>query len=86
MGSVRDRIEDLLKQMDQFRESPETSGFTDVDHLLTHAENVLEDCMVELLDLPIAEHRSLLDRVITSVDKLGKIGEAVNKLLNLFLG
>ena len=86
MNPVRQRIEELLEDMERYRESPEESGFTDADHLLTYVENVLEDCMVELLGLPIAEHRSLLDRVIRSVNRLGAVGEAVEKIMNLFLG
>lgn len=86
MGTARDRIEQLLKDMERFRESPKKSGFTDADHLLTHVENVLEDCMTEFLDLPIEVHRPLLDRLITSVEKVGKVGDAFAKILNLFFG
>ena len=47
------RIEDLAAEMEQFREDPENSAFVDADHLLEFVEVELEDCMVELLDLPI---------------------------------
>lgn len=84
MNPVRQRIEELLVDMEEYREAPDQSGFTDTDHLLTYVENELEDCMLELLNLPIPEHRSLLDRVIRGVDRLGAVGASVGKLIDLF--
>ncbi len=86
MVPVRQRIEELLAEIAMFRKSPESSDFVDRDQLLTFVENELEDCMTELLNLPIQEHRSLLDRVIVAVDRLGTAGQAIEKLLKLFMG
>ena len=84
MHSVQERIENLIAEMEDYRENPDESGFTDTDHLLAYVEIQLEDCMLELLNLPIPEHRSLLDRVIRGVDKLGTVGKTIEKIIELF--
>lgn len=84
MHSVQERIENLIAEMEDYRENPDESGFTDTDHLLTYVEIQLEDCMLELLNLPVPEHRSLLDRVIRGVDKLGTVGKTIEKIIELF--
>ena len=78
------RIEDLAAEMEQFREDPVNSAFVDADHLLEFVEVELEDCMVELLDLPIPEQQSLLDRTIKAVYGLGSVSEAIGKILSIF--
>ena len=84
MHSVKDRIENLISELEDYRKNPKESGFTDNDHILTYVELELEDCMVELLSLPIPEHRSLLDRVIQGVHKLGTVGKTIEKIISLF--